>query len=375
MTDDGFADVSRDDPLGCRSELVWALSRPDLAWIGQSTGDVDDTASADQQRHGRQAAYNVAVALGRCRLFGVDPVEVDGNLPEDIALAATQRATELLEIERSELETLDERWTAASSEFERNDLAASPLETLLENWAIQVALDELLEALGDSSDPALATLLEAIDRREESLALFQRQLHLASDLLCTVCELPLLENWRSFLSGPYRSSLPWWLDGTLEARAAEIAREVSDWLPGDAHWKRQASPGDVVRPELRQETSAPAFKGLAKSVLTASSPQTPSEDRTYRWISPDGQFKARLQVPGGFGRSDVLSLIHYGPLNTRTAFGVPVDSLSLNACKPLGFESAGMREVALFDRSVLEGSSSDATPELIIQGIRWLPER
>ena len=83
------------DPLGWREQFRRSLSHPKLAQLGQESGGDEGTL---------RAAYQLASALGHCRLFGVDLGAADGTLPPDVAAAAarwwdhllgewTQRAT------------------------------------------------------------------------------------------------------------------------------------------------------------------------------------------------------------------------------------------------------------------------------------------
>jgi hypothetical protein len=179
--------------------------------------------------HFGQAALDLAVALGWCRLTKaqVSP-NLDGTLPSDVALAAVRRLSEQIEDCIVDLETLEARWTDASP-IEQDDIACTPLEFRMDAWAAQVALREVEN-------------VEGIDHLQIAFTLgqFDGALRAQIDTLCTIVDLPLLDNWRGTLTEPFLSQLPWWLDGTLEKRAAEMAAELNGCLPSAEHWKKLA---------------------------------------------------------------------------------------------------------------------------------------
>src|SRR5207253_3232913 len=93
------------DPYGCREDLRDALDDTDLEAVGSDGKAPPEAASA---------AYEVAIALGRCRLFGVEPGEgLLATLPPHLALAAAAELTRLLGGWADLADGLGEAWLAA----------------------------------------------------------------------------------------------------------------------------------------------------------------------------------------------------------------------------------------------------------------------
>ena len=164
----------------------------------------------------KRAAYQLAVALGRCRAFGVlVPVDIDGTLHPQVAIAAAEIGETFLRqwIERAE--QLDVRWVHAEPELAET-MGAELLEARMEALFVLEALSEAQDA--SWNEPASAELGDAVNRYVDALEAFDKALQTPGTigLLSTVVKLPLLENWRQSLAGHYKEVLPWWLDGTLE---------------------------------------------------------------------------------------------------------------------------------------------------------------
>ena len=110
------------------------------------------------------------------------------------------------------------------------------------------------------------------------------------ELLSTICELPLLEHWRTLLrASPHVAhGWPWWLDGSLAAAAARVAqdarRDVVLFHLGPAEAARAAASGAVW--------TAPLAPALAASSATAF----PLAQR-LRWRLAEGAYLAILDLP------------------------------------------------------------------------------
>src|SRR5260370_28380844 len=111
--------TSADDPLAWRMELPEALGQPALARF-DGDGTVDPTL-ADR------AAYRLAVALGQCRLFGVDLKGEDGSLRPTVGLAAARQWGEYLNGWIADARQLGQRWEQVVEETAAAGMAIGPL--------------------------------------------------------------------------------------------------------------------------------------------------------------------------------------------------------------------------------------------------------
>lgn len=182
--------------------------------------DEFDTNQAPSEK-AKKAAYNVAVGLGKCRLFGIKvPEDIDGFLPANMAVAAAEVAAEetrrCAEWAKRLVEVFDN-----SLGYEAMDHCCGVLESCMDVYAAMQAIMDSLDAEWDGELFCAAhQLAMAIDERDRIL--WEKD---NLEILSIVVELPLLANWRSTLVEPWRTALPWWLDGTLEEIAEQIEQE------------------------------------------------------------------------------------------------------------------------------------------------------
>jgi hypothetical protein len=266
-----------DDPAGCRPALREA--RLALRQAGSST-------------QGEWCA--LAVALGRCRLFGVEPGDdLDGTLKVTQArTAASELARELADC-AARGKVLGEKWDRTSDPDEALELVCSLLEDRLDAWAALVALDEAYEAGLADGAPGLEDLVSDLERVMDALDRFDESLegHLA--LLSLATATPLLDNWRAWLAPEFAEERPWWLDGRLEEAARKVEAVASAASP---------TPAQLVR--LREQTGA-AWEWLPELRMAASVPN--GEPVHYRdWISPSGTHSATLAVTSVADRVQVM---------------------------------------------------------------------
>jgi hypothetical protein len=273
-----------DDPLGCRDDLRDAWTDPDL-------GKVDSTGQAD--RDGARAAYRLALCLGRCRLFGVEPGDdLRDVLPLNAALAAAADLTGLLENRARKAASLGEEWEQAVDPAEADNLCAGLLNVCMEAWAIGIALDRAVLEGEQQGDARARTLAEAIDRCHEALDRFDEALEGQLEVLATIAHTHLLENWRALLAPAYRENLPWWLDGRLEEIATRLREEAVRTLPGPAAWseaRRRAAAAGLVMTAAFSCLLLRARRAGRAEVLEA--PPT-----LLKWTSPEGE-AAYLKLP------------------------------------------------------------------------------
>lgn len=215
-----------DDPFGYRDDVLDALVNP-----GFDSPAGSDTHSA--------AAFSLCLALGRCRLFDVSLDDsIDGSLPQDVARAAAERFLQHLQGWNADAVALADHWDAAVDAVEAEDLCGGILSARMDAWAIWIALDESyrdwLES-ADNDDEAFVHTLEeiAVPIRQFDLAL---QGHI--DLLSTIADLHLLDNWREEIASELQSCLPWWLDGSLEDVHEQHSRTLEQGLPDEDTWRQ-----------------------------------------------------------------------------------------------------------------------------------------
>jgi hypothetical protein len=272
-----------DDPLGCRDDLRDALADPDVRAGGPA---------------GENAAYRLAVALGRCRLFGVPPGEdLDGVLPPPLAVAAAAEMTRLLTDAAAEAERLGERWEAVRDPAEADDLCAGLLGARMDTWAASLALDEAYHDSTAEGSPEAPDVGAALDRVYTALDQFDRALERQTDVLATITGTRLLENWRALLAPPFAEDLPWWLDGQLEEAAQHNDAEAVRTLPGPGLWT------EVRRQSHRAPGGAPVLPLMGAGRLAAAdTPRTESASpgQTLCWLSPDRAWRAELLLPDEF---------------------------------------------------------------------------
>lgn len=296
--------MHRNDPLGWIDQLREALA--DLEEFGAPGGQVSP--------EGRRAAYHVAVALGQCRVFGVQvPEDIDGTLPVADAAAAAEEAAEWVAHWTEHAGTLAGRWCHAEPE-EAEALCADILEMRMDGHCVMEAVSECYERMLQEDDPATPGFERALDRLVEALRTFDAVLLRPDNLalLSTVTELPLLENWKQMLHGSHADSPPWWLDGTLEAAAEHVARVCAATLPRPETWRRiaqrarlQAAPATVKR----RQPAEVIFRIPAAYAAAAATPSTTPPVRGFlRWQSPDGRLVARLSLPTTAGDADLLAI-------------------------------------------------------------------
>jgi hypothetical protein len=229
--------------------------------------------------------YQLAVALGRCRLFGVEPGEgLLTTLPPHLALAAAAELTRLLGGWADLADRLEEAWLAAVDPAEADNLCGGLLAVRMNVWAADTAIDEAHQDALVKVDPRAAALGAAIDRVQQARDVFDQKLTAQMDILSTAAGTHLLENWRALLADLYKEDLPWWLDGRLEEVARRLEEEVS----------RPAQPA-LTRPACAEGATEPpnAWDWLAVPFLAAAG-TSPTAVAHRDWQSLDGTVTATL---------------------------------------------------------------------------------
>ncbi len=307
-----------DDPLGCRDDLRDALADPDVRASGPA---------------GERAAYHLAVALGRCQLFGVPPGDdLDGVLPSPLAVAAATELARLLDGWAAEAQRLGERWDAARDPAEADDLCAGLLGARMDAWAASLVLDEAYHDCAAEDAAQAREVGAALDRAYAALDRFDEALERQTEVLATITGTRLLDNWRALLAPAFAEDLPWWLDGSLEEAAGRSEAEAVRTLPGAALW------AEVRRQGRRVLGGVPVLPPVGAGVLAAAdTPGTAvaTAGETLCWLSPDDTWRAELLLPEEFTPEEEVLL---RPLNvTHRADDHPAAEL---AGRPVRLASA-----------------------------------
>ena len=115
------------------------------------------------------------MAIGHCRLFGIEPLEdLDGTLPATQAMAASEQLREFLDAWTEDAGRLGVRWDEEEPEV-GEALCAEVLEGRMDAWAAFVAIDEAYYDCKLAREPAavefdaLDRLLDALDRFDDVL--------------------------------------------------------------------------------------------------------------------------------------------------------------------------------------------------------------
>jgi hypothetical protein len=171
----------------------------------------------------RRAAYRLAVALGHCRLYGIDLGDQDGTLLVAVGVAAARQLADYVHVWKKDAHQLPRRWEQAAEPQEAADYVVDLLTARMEAWAAFLAIDEAYQECLESAATQEAAFAAALDAVLAALGPLDEALRQHLHLLALAADTRLLENWRGLLAEEYRASLPWWLDGRLEKKAESIA--------------------------------------------------------------------------------------------------------------------------------------------------------
>ena len=275
------ADEVPQDLLGYRADLLAALNDPRCQQL-----------VAPPPSPAAETAYAAALALGRCRLFGVPPGDdLDGVLPADWAIAAAQRASLVCRQSTESAKTLPRRWDRLSDPAEQDNECARSLSLRMDLWAVEIALEEsYADCLAEAAaGPVVDALRQGIDELQgvrddvDDVLQTPEQMQILSTLVGTKA----LANWRALLAKPHRRVLPWWLDGRLEDLAHQVEEElVSERNPATI----LAATRQVIEYFLPGSVAVLGTATAAKHTLPPG--------QAVIWRSPDGKYRAELEVPG-----------------------------------------------------------------------------
>jgi hypothetical protein len=207
------------DPCGYKRRLDVALRDPRL--------QNHEASGVDRQ----DAATWVAIALGNCRLFGIDTQELDGILPIETAVDACESVRRLTGEFKSRVDKL-------TDDFEELDddatlVACQILTDRMDLWAADVAIVEAWEVAVVESEAGYLELDSNVTLLTECIAELDKSLKNCEGVLFTAASTNLLSNWRGLLCEDFRAEYPWWLDGSIEREYASREALANKLIPAE----------------------------------------------------------------------------------------------------------------------------------------------
>jgi len=277
---------NQDDPLGLIPRLEEAMENPALDAFDEGEPDSQDALCA---------AYDLAVALGWCRLAGLEPGEgLDGTLSASMALAAAREIIHRSSQWIADANKLGDNWDSADDPFEKEEILCGALTERMDVWGATAAIDEACLSALTEVTPEITELQDDADRAFGAMSAFDDALYEQRSLLSAILDTNLIENWRDALLRNHRLNLPWWLDGTLEEQARKVEREALNLVPSAKTWTRLHEYFDAPaegEASLRIDRWLPA----ATSMLAAASDAAQAKarlGRILRWRNRDGTLEA-----------------------------------------------------------------------------------
>jgi len=261
-------------------ELREALDHPALARIDQEPPYPEEAC---------QAAYELARTLGRCHTLGLDAGdELDGDLPPAIALAAAECLHGRLREGIAECLLLVEHWENAADQSEADACCIELLEARFDASAAMEAINSARLNADEDADTLAPLLAAHIDEILTLLRHFDEELERQADTLSTLSGTNYLDNCRTLWNAnPEADPLPWWLDGRLEARGAEVDRQVAAGLGRSL----ERPTGTLTYPTTASFRRIEVPR-LAAGIGSDSFPRTV----TYTWDAPFAKGKARKAI-------------------------------------------------------------------------------
>jgi len=351
-----------------REELFQALENKNLELFEVPGAEVSPEAEA--------AAFELAVALGQCRVCGVEvPADLDGTLPVPVAQAACRVLARTCEELIEDIRRLPDELGEASP-MEADLLLGDCFERLMQRYTAMNAIFECYERILEEDDPAETEFEKDLDRAVNAIRKLDDVLWEPDHLyvLSEVVNLPVYWNWKNVLGEPYRSAPPWWLDGTLEA----VARKVSEAF-------RQPIPTAVPARDTEKAAVRPSglVRGYSAAVLydlrvpvvlaAATAEDRPPIRQLLLWESPDGKYLARLSVPEVEPQDGrlVLELLkpNYEPAKELAGVSVWLSGI------PAQVDDCGLARFSLADlRGLPGGRDAELTLEVMDRGQVWSPK-
>jgi len=312
-------------------------------------------------------ARGVLAALGRRAASGEEPLEVRAEAVPALLEAGRAVAADVA-AETGRLSSLDDRWHAANSQAEADAVASAPLAVRLEAGFVLEGVESLVETgagdVGPIEDVA-RTLASAIVACDEAL---RRNL----DCLCTLADGDVLKALRRSL--PAGMDPPWWLGGTLEARAREAERRASALATRLA--SAFAGRPVAAAPQPAAAAAAAAAINAATGYSLAAAVPPAAGITTHTWRHPSRPFEAVLWVPARFADEADLRMV-FQATGPGVAASELVDEVVLLGGLPAVVREEGdgpaARVEATWPAHAVAESVRDAVALTDGRGDTWIP--
>ncbi len=313
------------------------------------------------------AARGTLAALGRRAASGEEPLVVPVAAVPALLEAGWAVAADVAS-ETGRLASLDDRWHATKSQAEADAVASAPLAVRLEAGFVLEGVESLIETASGDVSP-----IEDVARKLASaIVACDAALHGNLDCLCTLADGDALKAWRRSL--PAGMDPPWWLDGTLEARAREAERRAtalaSRLAAAFAGRPVAAAPRPAAATAAAAAINAPTGYSLAAAVPPAAG------ITAHAWRHPSRPFEATLWVPAKFADEADLRMVFQATGPEGTARDL-VDEVVLLGGLPAVVREEGegpaARVEATWPAHALADSARDAVVLSDARGETWIP--
>lgn len=311
------------------------------------------------------AVRGLLVALGQCAASGQTPAAVPSAAIAPL-LGDTRSLAARLAAELPELAALNDRWHAARSQSEADAIAAAPLERRLEAFFALEGLESLAAAMPSATDA-----IEGVaDELAGAILAYDEALRAQLDVLCTLADSDMLTAWRRSLPAGF-ALLPWWLDGTLEARASVLARRT------DAIAARISTAIGSPPPPM-PVMAAEAASAIARAggfMLAAATPAA-GGITTHSWRHPSRSIEGVLFVPSSFTESAVLRMVFHGSREEREERDLVGEVILLNGL-PAVIQSEGQGAAERVEAAWQARAVAESIQKGVVvtdgRGGRWVP--
>jgi len=174
-------------------------------------------------------ARDVLQAIGYQLAWAHKPVAIPEQATDALVTASHAMAEELA-THTDRLAALEDRWNNAENQADADAIAMEPLYFGLKAMFAAEGIDRVLEQYPDHAgvEAAATELAKAYDAYDEALLD-----HIG--VLCTLADGDALEHLRKSLPEAC-ATVPWWLDGALEAAATKLVEETDSMV--EAYAKR-----------------------------------------------------------------------------------------------------------------------------------------
>jgi hypothetical protein len=272
------------------------------------------------------------VAIGYCRLFGVEEHDIGGALTDRFAIASAHKLIAMLSKWTANADQLGIEWEQAPNPREADKTAARRLKDRTEAWAALESIHLSFAEMVNNESPLTSSLGDTIDSLAGLLNRFDSALERHVDILSTLCGSPLIDGWEQRLGGEYRDPPPWWVGESLRIVATRA--------------RNRAVPAKPCAPPMLPDVVPTAGLAAGPTEVVLPGPK-------WAWIRPDGAFRATLRLPAPLTADELQTP---RALTFRDPDGAPVASLTnepirLGAISGLRIGDDGRVLVSLADLS------------------------